>query len=183
MGKWITQGQEQRYPRFLFRVLASFIDGAVLDLSTCAIVLLGLGLVFWIQVFLNSSFGHFSDSRALLAGGHDPFILQVILVFSRLTLSLIYYGWGTFRYGTTLGKRCFRIYVVSRVDPQAEDMDLTDPFYSPITLRQSLYRWLGYFASYAVPIGGGFFGALFHSQRRALHDLIANTVCITRDVS
>ncbi|MEO5971073.1 MAG: RDD family protein [Bdellovibrionia bacterium] len=164
--------KEYKYPGFFLRVVASLIDGILLDVGACAFVLLCLGVVFWVKTLLSlndGNSGYFLSSysgEGFSLGGVDPFLLQLVLVASRLILSFLYFGWGTFRYGTTLGKRCFRIYVVSRST------------YSPLTLRQSLHRWLSYFVSYAVPIGGGFVFALFHSQKRALHDLMADTICI-----
>lgn len=74
-----------------------------------------------------------------------------------------YYVWGHFRYGTTLGKKPFGIYVVSAADQ------------GRLTLSQSIIRTAGYVLS-SLPFACGYLMAAFHPRKQALHDLIAGTV-------
>ena len=47
-------------------------------------------------------------------------------------------------------------------------------------MKQSVVRTVGYALSYA-PLGAGFLMAAIHPEKRALHDLIAGTVSITKE--
>lgn len=147
------------YAGFWLRVLADIIDSFLLDLITCLIVLMGLGVLFWLRQggFQEGSIWEYFNS--LMA--------QIVLVGVRGILSLGYFGWGTYRFGTTVGKRVFRIYVVSYPDQSA------------ISLKQSILRCFGYIASY-LPMGAGFLMIIFQPQKRGLHDLIARTVSVIR---
>jgi uncharacterized RDD family membrane protein YckC len=82
-----------------------------------------------------------------------------------MLMAFPYYTWGHYRYGMTLGKRPFRIYVVNEKDHLA------------ISLKQAVIRSLGYVVSY-LPLAGGYLMAALHPEHRALHDLMAGTVSI-----
>ncbi len=155
---------QTKYAGFWIRAIADFIDSLILDSAAILLELMGVGVLFWIGILSHSGTqgGVTSFYEAI-----DPFRFQIIFGVLRALLSLGYYTWLTYRYGTTLGKRVLRIYVVSMVD------------LSPITLRQSLIRCLGYILSY-LPLGAGFLMAAFHPEKRALHDLIAGTVSIVK---
>jgi uncharacterized RDD family membrane protein YckC len=98
----------------------------------------------------------------------DPMIEQVMSVVVFLAIAVPYYVWGTYRFGTTLGKKPFKIQVVRMADG------------GPITLRQSALRAAGYVLSY-LTFGCGFLMAAFHPQKRCLHDLIAGTVSVIKE--
>jgi uncharacterized RDD family membrane protein YckC len=72
-----------------------------------------------------------------------------------------YYIVGHWRWGQTVGKMLLRVRVV-QVDG------------APISLGQSLLRFIGYFVSYLTLLLG-YLLAGFRSDKRALHDLIAGT--------
>jgi uncharacterized RDD family membrane protein YckC len=69
----------------------------------------------------------------------DPLWLQVLNAVTYFCLAFPYYVFCHFRFGSTLGKRWVGIAVVSEKEG------------GPITLRQSMIRFLGYGLSYAVP--------------------------------
>jgi uncharacterized RDD family membrane protein YckC len=98
----------------------------------------------------------------------DPLWLQIVNAGLYVLMAFPYYVIGHYRYGTTLGKRPLRVYVV-----QAGSFER-------ITLKQSVIRFFGYLVSY-LPFGAGFLMAAFHPQKRALHDLIAGTVSVRRE--
>ncbi len=97
----------------------------------------------------------------------DPFMMQILNTGLYFCLSFPYFVIGHQRWGTTLGKRLFRVYVVNQTD------------LGPLTLGQSVSRYLGYFVS-ALPLAAGYTMAAFHPEKRALHDLIAGTVSIRK---
>jgi uncharacterized RDD family membrane protein YckC len=145
-------------------VIADFIDSMVLDVTACLVGLMLLGMIYWGKVLglLPQGGTEFTFFEAL-----SSFWLQVFLVGVRGVLSLFYFGWGTYVFGTTLGKKPFGIYVV-----QASN-------HLPVTLRQSLIRFFAYIVSY-LPLSAGFLMVGFHPEKRGLHDLIAGTVSVIR---
>jgi uncharacterized RDD family membrane protein YckC len=153
-----------KYAGFWLRLMASVIDSIVMDIATLLFGLVCLGAIYWIEIILGwhstATFPSFSDF-------FNPFHMQLGLVLIQGGLSILYYTWMTYRCGTTLGKRVFRIYVV-----KSSDQTL-------ISRGQSLIRCLAYLLSY-LPFGAGYLMAAFHPEKRALHDLIAGTICIVR---
>lgn len=155
-----------KYAGFWIRVIADFLDSTLLDVVSCLLELMILGAVYGVGVLIFSREkmgGSFLDA-------FDPFFLQLSLVGIRGALSLFYFSWGTYRYGTTLGKRCFHIYVVSEAG------------HSPVNLKQSIIRCAAYLVSY-LPFGTGFLMVAFQPEKRGLHDLIAGTVSVIKKKS
>ena len=140
-----------QYAGFWRRFVAAVIDTLILELAT-----------WLIQATLAVALKAFGQVM-------NPFMLQVLGVVIYLILSAIYFVWGQFRYGTTFGKRVFRIYVVQMADKS-----------SSMTLRQAWLRYFGYFVSYAT-LGAGFLMVGTHPQKRGLHDLIAGTVSVIKN--
>lgn len=153
---------QARYAGFWIRAIADMIDSVILDLATCLVALMILGGVYWGRILFSAQTEATSPLTLL-----DPFVLQFIVVGLRIFLSLFYYTLGTARYGTTLGKRCFKIYVVSYPRLQLVDW------------KTALVRFLCYGISY-LPLGAGFLMVAFHPKKRGLHDLIAGTVSILK---
>ena len=87
---------------------------------------------------------------------HDIYSLCFLVAYFGLFL---YFGKGQ-----TLGKRIFRIRVVSLVHPQ-------------LTLWQSIERALGYGAS-MLEVGFGFLQYFIHPNRCCVHDRIAETIVV-----
>jgi uncharacterized RDD family membrane protein YckC len=148
------------YAGFWIRAIADFIDSLILDLVVGLLLLMGLGVYYWTQTLIGTTSPEF---LAVM----DSFQFQVGFGILRCIVSLIYYPWVTYRYGTTLGKRAFKIYIVSKSN------------YSAISFQQSMVRCLSYALSY-LPFGAGFLMVIFHPEKRALHDFIAGTVAIVR---
>ncbi len=138
-----------QYGGFWLRFLAHGIDSIVLTLAS------------WVlERVILSVFGINREEQ-------DPLLVQVFSMGAYLCWAFPYYVWGTYRWGTTLGKRVFRLWVVP-ISSQG-----------PVSLGQSVGRTLGYVLSY-LPIGCGFLMAAFQPQKRALHDLMAGTRVVHR---
>ncbi len=168
------------YAGFWIRFLADFIDSIFLDLVTFLVGVIGLGVIYGFRR-MGILTGGVSGGSILDA--MSSFMVQIVLVGIRLSLALVYYTVLTHRFGTTLGKRVFRIYVMSIVNSGVAALDSCPseqqyPIQS-LCFRQSLVRCLGYAGSYA-PMGAGFLMAAFQPEKRALHDLIAGTISIVR---
>jgi uncharacterized RDD family membrane protein YckC len=154
----------RKYAGFWIRVFADFIDSLLLDIGACLLGLMALGCVYWFKwLFLRSANG----TPFALFDALDSLALQVLLVLGRGAISLFYYTWGGYRYGTSIGKRIFNIYIVSAESGM------------PISLKQSLIRCVSYLLSYLL-FCAGFLMVAFHPEKRGLHDLIAGTLCVIR---
>jgi len=150
-----------RYAGFWIRFLADIIDSTLLTFVSWFLELICLGAFYWIQVLF-----HFREGSGFWSA-YNPFFIQILNIGFYGVVAFPYYVWGHYRYGTTVGKKPFHIYVVQNGD------------LSPLTSKQSVVRCLAYVISY-LPFSAGFSMAAFHPQKRALHDLIAGTVSIRR---
>ena len=141
---------DTNYAGFWLRAVATFVDSLVVGVVSSI-----LGWIF-LKIVLK-----------IIAAGVNGVEEQFFYLGIQFCVAFPYYVWGHFRYGTTLGKRLVGVFVVR-----------TDSL-EPITLKQSIGRFCAYAVSY-LPVGCGYLMAAFHPQKRALHDLIAGTVCIKR---
>jgi|ERR1035437_837691 uncharacterized RDD family membrane protein YckC len=92
-------------------------------------------------------------------------IPEYLKVIFKLLIPVIYFGLITcFTNGYTIGKRIFRIRIVS-----------TD--HKHLTLWHSIERSLGYYAS-SLEFGFGFLQYFIDYNRRTVHDRIAETIVI-----
>ncbi len=148
--------QEIKKPSFWVRLGAHLIDSFVIETAAVVLILVILGASFWFRWSVGQELKF------------DAVWIQFLVVFFRVLLALAYFVIGTAKYGTTVGKRLFRVYVVSFDTAQ------------PISWAQSWRRCLGYLVSY-LPFGVGFVMVAFQTERRAMHDLIAGTVCIMKE--
>ncbi|OFZ79983.1 MAG: hypothetical protein A3K03_13245 [Bdellovibrionales bacterium RIFOXYD1_FULL_44_7] len=155
---------ETRYAGFWIRFIADIIDSLILTIVSWILEYALLGLMYGLWSFYARNKGlsvpPFSDA-------FNAFWLQVFNIGVYVVIAFPYYVWGHFRFGTTLGKRPFKIYVVD-----CESL-------GPITVGQSIRRFFSYGLSYAL-LCTGFLMAAFHPQKRALHDLLAGTVSVRR---
>jgi uncharacterized RDD family membrane protein YckC len=154
------------YAGFWRRFVADVIDTLILELATWPIQAALAGAIYGVYVLLVKYHG---GALKPYDQAMNPFLLQVLGVIIYLILSAIYFVWGQRRYGTTFGKRVFRIYVVQMADKS-----------TLMTLRQAWLRYFGYFVSYAT-LGAGFLMVGTHPQKRGLHDLLAGTVSVIKD--
>ncbi|MGK5086733.1 RDD family protein [Bdellovibrionota bacterium FG-2] len=149
-----------KFAGFWVRSFAEGIDSTALSLASWLVELALLGGFYWLARVFGREQAAFMDS-------FNPLFLQVFNLGIYAILAVPYYVIGHERYGTTWGKRPFRVFVV--------DADSL----GKITLKQSWIRCLAYGLSY-LPFGAGFLMAAFHPEKRALHDLIAGTVSVVR---
>ena len=153
------------YAGFWRRSIAHLIDSVVLNLVTWVIQV----AVTWTVYLIWSAWA--SGKGQPLPPYDDAFNAMGLYIFNAglyLVISFPYFVAGTLRYGTTLGKRLFHIYVVAAADGQ-----------TPITLRQSVLRYAGYLPSYLL-FCVGFLMVGFNPKKQGLHDLIASSVSVVR---
>ena len=141
-----------KFAGFWIRLVAHIIDSLVLTVASTAPEYL-IAKIFGINLEMSNAF-----------------LLQILNVGLYFCCAFPYYTWGHYRYGTTLGKRPFRIYVVNYKDQ------------APITVGQSIIRTLAYALSY-LPFCTGYLMAAFHPEKRGLHDLVAGTVSVCKSQS
>lgn len=132
------------YAGFWIRFVANLIDTAILSLVTW-----GVGTMLFF----------FLDPKSLYA--------QMIVLTVYSVLSLFYFTLAHFKYGTTLGKNLFNIYVVSDRDQRR------------LSLPQSLLRALGYWVSW-LPLGAGYIMVGFNPRKVGLHDMMARSISIRK---
>jgi uncharacterized RDD family membrane protein YckC len=95
-------------------------------------------------------------------------IPEYLKVIFKLLIPVLYFGLITyFTNGYTMGKRIFRIRIISTN-------------HSHLTLWHSIERSLGYYAS-SLEFGFGFLQYFIDYNRRTVHDRIAETVVIKID--
>jgi uncharacterized RDD family membrane protein YckC len=154
-----------RYAGFWRRLAAHIIDSVILNLAAWlgeTIVFGGMYAVYYILAHTHGTeLKPYSDA-------FDPFATQIVNAVIYILLCLPYFVWGQSRYGTTLGKKLFKIYVVRESD------------LGPLTLGRSAVRFSAYLVSYAT-LGCGFHMAAFNPEKRGLHDLIAGTVSVIKE--
>jgi uncharacterized RDD family membrane protein YckC len=150
-----------RYAGFWIRFLADVIDTVILTCVAWLVQLMVIGALSWAFYLTGRSEGLGAWASP------DSFASQIINAAIYLAVAAPYYVIGHARYGTTLGKRPFSVFVVSARD------------FGPISTGQSMGRALAYGASYAL-MGVGFLMVAFHPEKRGLHDLLAGTVSIRR---
>jgi hypothetical protein len=155
---------ETKYAGFWLRFWADFIDSMLLDFFAILSVLAMMGAIYWARLMFLGTAGTVGWSWAQ---SMDSFWMQGAVVLGRAVFSLFYFTFLTSRFGTTLGKSLFRIYVVS-VETQER-----------LSLYQSMLRCFAYLGSYLTG-GIGFLMGAIHPEKRCLHDLIAGTICIVK---
>ncbi|MEN8147083.1 MAG: RDD family protein [Campylobacterota bacterium] len=156
-----------KYAGFWVRFLASWIDTAVL------IVPLGF-IVYMLSGGEWLDFSDFSQSMAFAQQGEMLSALQSMprtslkweslfeLTIAGVTI-LFWKKWA----GATPGKKLLGIHVV---DAQT---------LREINNKQAIIRYIGYIIS-TIPLAVGFLMVAFRKDRRALHDLLAETVVVYR---
>jgi uncharacterized RDD family membrane protein YckC len=137
------------------RVIAHFIDAAILMAASWLGLLAILGSWFWIK---RLGFE--------LPEGVPPLARQGILWTFYTLASVPYYVIGHHRFGTTIGKYPFGMQVRRARDPGER-----------ISVAQAFGRYVGYAIS-SLPLCAGYLLAGVHPRKQALHDLIAGTVVI-----
>ncbi len=121
----------------------------VVDTTLLTLITWAIGIVLF----------YFTDPRSLSA--------QLILFAVYSFISLIYFSYAHFRFCTTIGKKLLGAYVVSDFDQ------------SPLNLRRSIIRALGYWVSW-LPLGAGYFMAGINSKKVGLHDMMARSIVVRK---
>lgn len=150
-----------KYAGFWVRFVADLIDSTGLTVLSFILEAVVLGAFYLLLRLIQS------EPLPDIWNAFDPFMVQVLNMGLYFCLSFPYYVIGHQKWGTTFGKRLFGVYVVNHTD------------LGPLTLGQSVSRYLSYFVS-ALPLAAGYTMAAFHPEKRALHDLIAGTVSIRK---
>jgi len=153
-----------RYAGFWIRFVASFLDTLLLALPV-GIVIYFLSDGHWFdfaQYQQNLQMAMSGNPHALDYQPHTSFRWELIFEMSVLIVTVIFWDkWG----GTTPGKRMVGIKIVDAKT------------FEDITNKQAITRSLGYIIS-LIPFGLGFLMVAFRKDKRALHDLLANTAVI-----
>ncbi|SFV56898.1 hypothetical protein MNB_SM-7-455 [hydrothermal vent metagenome] len=153
-----------KYAGFFIRLIASFLDTLFLALPLGVVVyFLSGGEWFDFQTYWhNLQLAAAGDPQALSTQPKTDMRWELFFEFLVLLVTIVFWEkWG----GTTPGKRMVGIKIVDAKT------------YKDITNKQAITRSLGYIPS-TLLLGIGFLMVLFRKDRRALHDLLANTVVI-----
>jgi uncharacterized RDD family membrane protein YckC len=147
------------YAGFWIRAVAYLIDAVILNAVSWLLELAIIGAIYWVAILMNR------DNQADFEAYLNPMHKQMVFLAISSVIELIYYTVGHHRYGTTVGKRIFQIYVV----------DISTLGY--LSLWKSFIRAIGTTIS-AVIFGAGYLMAAFHPKKRALHDLMAGSISV-----
>jgi len=143
-----------RYAGFWIRFVASLADDLLVWLVSMALTRASLGILF-LAVRPAPTFGEaFSGS-----------LIQLVGFGASLAVGFAYYTWMHYRYGQTLGKKMMGVIVRDEATM------------GPLTLPQSMGRYLGHFLSAAI-LGFGYLMAAWSPKKKALHDHLAGTVSV-----
>ncbi len=153
-----------KYAGFWIRWVASGIDGLLVMVVSWLAMALVLVIVYQMQAMQIGR-----EAMPPLSDAFSSFWVQIAYLGLYSVLTLAYATIAHARWGTTIGKKTFRIYVGQYKEPSAF-----------LTLNQSFLRAVGYFVSY-VPFCAGYLMAAVHPEKRALHDLMAGSVSIRKD--
>lgn len=156
---------EVRYAGFWIRFIASLADTFFLALPIAVVIyFLSDGNWFDISIYQNN-FAYAMSGNAAKALAYQPKTsLQWELLFEISVLIITMLFWKRWR-GATPGKKFVRIKIVDAKT------------FQDIDNKQAITRSFGYIAStFAFLIG--FLMVAFRDDKRALHDLLANTVVI-----
>ena len=159
--------QEVRYAGFWVRFVASFLDTLFLALPVGIVIyLLSDGHWFdFAQYQHNIQMAMSGNPHALDNQPHTSFTWELIFEIAVLVVTVIF--WDKWR-GATPGKKFVHIKIVDAKT------------FQDITNKQAITRSLGYIPS-TLLFGIGFFMVAFRKDKRALHDLLANTAVIYED--
>ena len=153
-----------KHAGFFIRMIASFFDTLFLAVPLGIVIyFLSDGEWFDFQSYWhNMQLAMAGDPTALSSQPKTDMRWELLFEFSVLVVTILFWEkWG----GTTPGKRLVGIKIVDAKN------------YKDITNKQAVTRSLGYIPS-TLLLGSGFLMVLFRKDKRALHDLLADTVVI-----
>ncbi len=149
------------YAGFWIRLLADIIDSLVLT------------AVSWFPTYAMEAL--LENSRPL-----TTLEVQYVSMGWYFLFAFPYYVFGHTRYGTTLGKKLFNIYVVE-FDGNLPRVT-SDVATWKISLRKSIIRFFAYGLSYLI-LASGFLMVIVHPEKRGLHDLLSGSGSIRKKKS
>ena len=151
------------FPRRFFALLIDLLV-LIITLYVIGITLNFFGLInFGLQIGITPDKS--ANSIPAIENNAHLYIPEYLKIIFKLLIPVLYFGLITyFTNGYTLGKRIFRIRIVS-----------TNHKY--LTLWHSIERSLGYYAS-SLEFGFGFLQYFIDYNRRTVHDRIAETIVI-----
>jgi len=144
-----------RYAGFWLRAAASIIDEIIVMIAAVVLTYFALGLVYAVTKAEGVTF----------AQAFTGMQIQLVELGAALFISVPYHIGFHYKQGSTPGKRMLRIVVR---DYQTGGR---------ITLSQSIWRytWSGLSG---ILMGAGYLMVAFHPKKRALHELLSNTVSL-----
>ena len=149
------------YAGFWIRLLADIIDSLVLT------------AVSWFPTYAMEAL--LENSRPL-----TTLEVQYVSMGWYFLFAFPYYVFGHTRYGTTLGKKLFNIYVVE-FDGNLPRVT-SDVATWKISLKKSIIRFFAYGLSYLI-LAAGFLMVIVHPEKRGLHDLLSGSGSIRKKKS
>lgn len=138
------------YGGFWIRLVAYIIDGLILGIPMSIINVMAMAIIV-------------RNVRSM--GMYTAASLFLMFIFIALSLAYILIGWS--KYGTTLGKKIFGLYVVDDQTGRAP------------TMGKAFLRLVGYIVN-GFTFYIGFLMIAFTDDNRGLHDMIAKTHVIKR---
>jgi uncharacterized RDD family membrane protein YckC len=156
--------QHPPHAGFFIRLIASFFDTLFLALPIGIVVyfLSGGEWFDFATYWQNIQMAMAGNPHALDTQPQTSFSWELVFELSVLVVTILFWDkWG----GTTPGKRLVGIKIVDAKS------------YGEISNKQAITRSLGYIPS-TLLFGIGFLMVLFRKDKRALHDLLADTVVV-----
>lgn len=154
----LTNILSDKFAGFWIRVVSAIIDFFVFVLLVI-ISRFSMGIIigFLIPFFLGAP----PEKSQKLIWDTVAFSITVASILVVIFVGIFYEIWLHVRFGQTIGKMLTGIRVVTIQN-------------APIPYKLSFLRFLGKILNF-LTLGVGFIVAGFHSEKRGLHDLIANT--------
>jgi uncharacterized RDD family membrane protein YckC len=161
-----NQLEGQELADFMRRFIAILIDLVVLILI---LYVIGTLLDYFGLIDFGLKIGISSDKTSSIVpdinNGIHINVPEFLKIIFKLSIPVLYFGLITYcTNGYTLGKRIFRIRIISTN-------------HKHLTLWHSIERSLGYYAS-SLEFGFGFLQYFIDYNRRTVHDRIAETIVI-----
>lgn len=153
------------YAGFWLRLVASLIDGVIMSIALCVLL---------IPLFLLTGMEAHFDGMLQRHGPPDPAIIVglvgMILVFAAVSVLMQWLYHAYLESGekqATWGKQALGLYV-------------TDLMGHPVTFGRASGRFFAKIVTGMIPLGIGYIMAGFTERKQALHDMIASCLVLRR---
>ncbi len=156
----MTESKYQfQYAGFWIRVVASIVDSVIVTIGSYVLGFAAMLLVYFVTKPEGGLIAAFTGTQ-----------IQFIQFGASVFLAIPYYITFHYKWGSTPGKRMFKIVVRDYQTGGA------------LTLGQSAGRYFATIIS-GITLGVGYLMVGFHPKKRALHELISGTVSLIEDDS